>query len=154
MRASGLVGDIPGSILEEMADHLEVEVCGAGELLCAEGSLGDKLWLVESGTVDVLVATELGEVQNVASLGPGSLVGAAALVDGGARMASCIASSRLISLSIDRERWDELEGDCTLWGSALRRAVIRALSTQLSGCLLYTSPSPRDKRQSRMPSSA
>ena len=23
-----------------------------------------------------------------------------------------------------------------------------------SGCLLYTSPSPRDKRQSRMPSSA
>ena len=25
---------------------------------------------------------------------------------------------------------------------------------QLQGCLLYTSPSPRDKRQSRMPSSA
>ena len=24
----------------------------------------------------------------------------------------------------------------------------------LNGCLLYTSPSPRDKRQSRMPSSA
>ena len=26
--------------------------------------------------------------------------------------------------------------------------------TLLQGCLLYTSPSPRDKRQSRMPSSA
>ena len=26
--------------------------------------------------------------------------------------------------------------------------------TQTQGCLLYTSPSPRDKRQSRMPSSA
>ena len=26
--------------------------------------------------------------------------------------------------------------------------------TQVNGCLLYTSPSPRDKRQSRMPSSA
>ena len=26
--------------------------------------------------------------------------------------------------------------------------------TQSQGCLLYTSPSPRDKRQSRMPSSA
>ena len=25
---------------------------------------------------------------------------------------------------------------------------------QVNGCLLYTSPSPRDKRQSRMPSSA
>ena len=28
------------------------------------------------------------------------------------------------------------------------------LSTGGTGCLLYTSPSPRDKRQSRMPSSA
>ena len=28
------------------------------------------------------------------------------------------------------------------------------IATKGSGCLLYTSPSPRDKRQSRMPSSA
>ena len=28
------------------------------------------------------------------------------------------------------------------------------VASQASGCLLYTSPSPRDKRQSRMPSSA
>ena len=27
-------------------------------------------------------------------------------------------------------------------------------ATSYTGCLLYTSPSPRDKRQSRMPSSA
>ena len=30
----------------------------------------------------------------------------------------------------------------------------RAVAAQITGCLLYTSPSPRDKRQSRMPSSA
>ena len=43
-----------------------------------------------------------------------------------------------------------------------RRAVISSISFSLGiicvfvllGCLLYTSPSPRDKRQSRMPSSA
>ena len=35
---------------------------------------------------------------------------------------------------------------------AARRAMTRAVKRQ--GCLLYTSPSPRDKRQSRMPSSA
>ena len=38
-------------------------------------------------------------------------------------------------------------------GSGLRAAV--GLSEAgLKTCLLYTSPSPRDKRQSRMPSSA
>ena len=31
---------------------------------------------------------------------------------------------------------------------------MRGQGGQASGCLLYTSPSPRDKRQSRMPSSA
>ena len=32
--------------------------------------------------------------------------------------------------------------------------IARAVATEKSICLLYTSPSPRDKRQSRMPSSA
>ena len=35
----------------------------------------------------------------------------------------------------------------------LTDAITRQLTQQMS-CLLYTSPSPRDKRQSRMPSSA
>ena len=39
---------------------------------------------------------------------------------------------------------DELEADIN----------VSKISTYLQGCLLYTSPSPRDKRQSRMPSSA
>ena len=33
-------------------------------------------------------------------------------------------------------------------------AALRRELGHLKGCLLYTSPSPRDKRQSRMPSSA
>ena len=40
-------------------------------------------------------------------------------------------------------------------GAILGLAVILALTVGLkSGCLLYTSPSPRDQRGSRMPSSA
>ena len=33
-------------------------------------------------------------------------------------------------------------------------SAAEVIMTQLHACLLYTSPSPRDKRQSRMPSSA
>ena len=39
-------------------------------------------------------------------------------------------------------------------GSTLISSVAEALSYMDTSCLLYTSPSPRDKRQSRMPSSA
>ena len=34
------------------------------------------------------------------------------------------------------------------------RVFIEAVKESMNTCLLYTSPSPRDKRQSRMPSSA
>ena len=39
-------------------------------------------------------------------------------------------------------------------GAKLKRATDAATSARPYNCLLYTSPSPRDKRQSRMPSSA
>ena len=38
-------------------------------------------------------------------------------------------------------------------GGSAKGIVVREVDA-LGGCLLYTSPSPRDKRQSRMPSSA
>ena len=36
----------------------------------------------------------------------------------------------------------------------LRASVWREFAEHVAGCLLYTSPSPRDQRGSRMPSSA
>ena len=47
-----------------------------------------------------------------------------------------------LNIVIDQVRNDLEKDGC---------AIIRGF---LSNCLLYTSPSPRDKRQSRMPSSA
>ena len=48
-----------------------------------------------------------------------------------------------------------LAGSGLSWLFVAGSITLTNLSTdQLVGCLLYTSPSPRDKRQSRMPSSA
>ena len=44
--------------------------------------------------------------------------------------------------------------DCTKNEWLLNLDADEYLSDQIKSCLLYTSPSPRDKRQSRMPSSA
>ena len=41
-----------------------------------------------------------------------------------------------------------------VWGFSRVTADTADGALVYSGCLLYTSPSPRDKRQSRMPSSA
>ena len=39
-------------------------------------------------------------------------------------------------------------------GTGFDHRKMKKIFEQISSCLLYTSPSPRDKRQSRMPSSA
>ena len=49
------------------------------------------------------------------------------------------------------EQWVELQGTIDRTRDYLIRAVPQA---QFSICLLYTSPSPRDRTRSRMPSSA
>ena len=43
---------------------------------------------------------------------------------------------------------------CAVTVKGTSRGAITNLQGRYSICLLYTSPSPRDKRQSRMPSSA
>ena len=59
--------------------------------------------------------------------------------------------------AVAREQADLAAARTAAVGQRLQR-VLEALAAERVGtqhfCLLYTSPSPRDKRQSRMPSSA
>ena len=62
-----------------------------------------------------------------------------------------IAANNLRELVVEREqKWDLMEAENR--DPAYRRKVENKYLSD--ACLLYTSPSPRDKRQSRMPSSA
>ena len=70
------------------------------------------------------------------------------------------------SMTLDRSMLDRLRGnvavDPEVAKQELRDSVVkiqkifrdRTIRSEINACLLYTSPSPRDKRQSRMPSSA
>ena len=52
----------------------------------------------------------------------------------------------------DNDFWFGFEQEYTIWDSETDRPI--GFPAEGYPCLLYTSPSPRDKRQSRMPSSA
>ena len=51
------------------------------------------------------------------------------------------------------EEWKESEDGLT-WTFSLKKDVTFTDGSPLTACLLYTSPSPRDRQKSRMPSSA
>ena len=61
------------------------------------------------------------------------------------RLTGCDADTTeaIVNLELMRRHAD---GDCV--------AVIADFQDEFKGCLLYTSPSPRDRQKSRMPSSA
>ena len=47
--------------------------------------------------------------------------------------------------------WQHVRGE---WGATIPALQLKRESDNLYSCLLYTSPSPRDRQKSRMPSSA
>ena len=53
----------------------------------------------------------------------------------------CLTLSALMSLRVQ-------------WSNGSLKDIVQSLFTVLTSCLLYTSPSPRDRQKSRMPSSA
>ena len=60
-----------------------------------------------------------------------------------------------IGFDKNRRGWhDRLSGTYVIKGSPSAYFTGNTEAIDLRDCLLYTSPSPRDKRQSRMPSSA
>ena len=65
-----------------------------------------------------------------------------------------IVLSGLLGLGTTRLNGDGSHATLARGENTLHGVSAETLLEQATGCLLYTSPSPRDKRQSRMPSSA
>ena len=64
---------------------------------------------------------------------------------------------KLRSYRLDRVRKELVKNNleaCILFDPVNVRYALDTVNMSVYNCLLYTSPSPRDKRQSRMPSSA
>ena len=87
------------ALLEDMSD-VEIRVLGSvmpmvraapGQVLIAEGALGDWMLLLLSGTVDVLKLTDSGESTRLGVVKEGSAVGEMSMLDASPRYASCIA---------------------------------------------------------------
>ena len=54
----------------------------------------------------------------------------------------------------EEQNWSEISSDIANVAKKIKSRIDEEDLVEDLNCLLYTSPSPRDKRQSRMPSSA
>src|SRR5579862_9479 len=100
LRVSKLFAPLPDDVFPELESELESVTLAGGEILFRQGDVGDALYLVVSGRLNVAVERELGEFV-VAELGPGETVGEMALLGGDARSGTvrAIRDTRLAKLS-------------------------------------------------------
>ena len=74
----------------------------SGEVIFHQGDPADRIHLVEQGCVRITIASVDGREGTLAVLGPGSVFGEAALVDGGHRSAGAVAMGSATTATLDR----------------------------------------------------
>ena len=89
--------------LEYVADLSRPRRLGAGQLVFEEGELGDSLYVIVSGEIDVLRRDSKGEQRVIATLNPPEFFGEMSLIDKEYRSASVRARSEAELLQLSAE---------------------------------------------------
>jgi len=113
------------------------------EVVFHEGDPADSMHLIDRGRVALRVTTPLGDTVTLRILGPGAAFGELALLDPAPRNATVVALERTHTLSLHRDRFDELrqqhpEVDRVLIDSLV--SEVRRLSVQLLEALYVPVP--------------
>jgi SulP family sulfate permease len=129
---------------QELLTHCEYREFAEGATLCRQGEAGDRLWLIQRGSVSVFVTGDDGQsIQRIAGLGRGTTVGEMSLVDGNTRSASIIADEEVACFELRRSEFEKLSRD----NPALARGVLANLARELSRRLRRTSQDLRLARE-------
>jgi LmbE family N-acetylglucosaminyl deacetylase len=86
------------TMLRYASDHVDVQWFPAGFYIVEQGEPGTKLFLINSGHVDVLQEHDNGELKVVNQLGPGEFFGELAIVNGRSRSAHVVAADDVTCL--------------------------------------------------------
>lgn len=85
-----------------LAEHLQPLHVGADEVIIRQGDTGDRCYLLHTGEMQVLMATDGGDTQQLATLKPGSIVGELALLTDSRRNATVKATAPCDLLTLSR----------------------------------------------------
>jgi CRP-like cAMP-binding protein len=133
LQKSPLFTDVPIGVLDDLSYRFELVRFVPRDVVCRQGDPGDDLYVIASGEVDIEITGERGNLEGVATMGPGELIGVAALGNGRKRMATCRAGTEVLALRMEGPAARQLVAADDRLGSAFRTGILRALSRQLAG---------------------
>lgn len=128
LRAQPGLANADEALLRELASAYVPVAVTQGEVVFFEGDPGAALYVVGTGTVEVLRNVRGDRAELLATLGPGASFGANTLVEAGTRTASCVASSPAWLYRLDRTALGRLSAEVRrTW----RESMAAALAAQI-----------------------
>jgi CRP/FNR family transcriptional regulator, cyclic AMP receptor protein len=95
--------NLPARVLHDLAAGAEARDYEAGDLVCRQGELGDCLFIVERGEVEIFLPLPEGGRSPLVKLGGGRFFGEMAVIDDQPRSASAVALGHTRAWAIYRE---------------------------------------------------
>ncbi|MDQ2983976.1 MAG: cyclic nucleotide-binding domain-containing protein [Actinomycetota bacterium] len=113
-----LLVDAPGSVfegvpaaeLEQLLGRLPRREFPVGTIVVKEGDRPGKMYLVESGSAEVLMADRAGHNQSIARIDPGATFGEMSLLTGDPAVATVRVTDELSALVIDEQEFERTAG--------------------------------------------
>ena len=102
IRATSLFEGLSDEALAFFDSRVIAEDYESGTVITAEGSLGDSMFIVKSGSVDVILNRKSKDMVKIARLSPGDFAGELSLIDSQPRSASLVAGENTSVLIITR----------------------------------------------------
>lgn len=128
LRSQPGLGLVPDATLERLAEAFTAEAHPEGHVLCLESEVADCAWLIAQGKVDVLSTVDGDRAERLASLGPGDLFGASALVEKTQRTASCVTVAPTWAWRASAADLARLTGDAAV---AWKEMTLGAITSQV-----------------------
>jgi CRP-like cAMP-binding protein len=102
LRNVSLFANLSASEIEPLAERLVARKYRENEPIFEQGSVGNSLYIVKSGTVAIVITDPDGHAQTVAQFGSGQVFGEFGLLDGLPRSAGAVACERSELLILTR----------------------------------------------------
>jgi len=130
-----LFSDLPSEELDRLMAALDVVNLKSGDILFREGDIGEHLYIVVSGELEINMGTGTGNELVLNVLGEGEYFGEMGLImPGGRRTAGARARGDVVLLSMSRARFSELMQHHPL----LANAMVTVLSQRLDNTNVST----------------
>jgi CRP/FNR family transcriptional regulator, cyclic AMP receptor protein len=131
LQTIGLFAELREPEVEKIARIVGHVSCPANTRVFSEGEPGDAMYLVKSGRVRVSRTPPNCGEEALAILGPGSVFGEMAVLDGGRRSADVIALEGCELLVIERKDFAQLLFDDKELAYYVLNAIVRTLAGRL-----------------------